>query len=250
MFLQEFLEAVKISTYDWGYGADYAPVLPNTNAAQANGYSDDFGWLRDYTRSIVSPVVWQRVRNRVQPDYAAAYAMLKPYDGQPKRWTDVAADPMGLLPRLSAGDIAAKIGATQLQIQENGPSVLLKPEGGTYRTPMKSSMDLRDAMLNNQLNLEREAMARIGYADRDLLLIRYDLADFIIPNLGDHPDGGALPANVLGILTVGERPLVVVDTKLSNDTLAEANLIGAGVQCAHSWRGRSRRADCDSLRFR
>ena len=235
LFMQELLEGVRISAFDWGYGADYSPLLPTLSGGVANGYMIDsggypetFSWLRDYTRAVVGPMLWQKVRNRIAPDYAATYGLMKAYDGQLKRWGDVAGDPWAGLPLITAADVAAKIGAGSLQIQENGASVLLVPQGGQFRTPMKGSMDVRDAMLNNQINLEREGMARIGYADRDLLLVRWDLADFVINRLGDHPAGSPPPANVMGILKVGERPFVVVDTKLSNDTLAEANLLGNG----------------------
>lgn len=233
LFMQEFLEGVRVSAFDWGYGAEYAPLLPAASAGRSNGFALDgggypqtFAWLRDYTRAVVGPPMWQKVRNRVSPDYAAAHGLMKAYDGQLKRWSDVAADPWAGLPLITPQDLAARIGATSIAVQEREANVLFLPEGGQYRTPMKAAIDLRDVMLNNQLNLDREGIARIGYADRDLLVVRWDLADFVVRRLGDHAAGTPPPANVVGILKVGERPFVVIDTNLSNDTLAEANLIG------------------------
>ncbi|MEO7454579.1 MAG: hypothetical protein ABIV13_07440 [Fimbriimonadales bacterium] len=235
--VSEFLEGVRISAYDWGYGnAEYATLIPPVAAGPENGYAPSsseypgmFAWLNDYAREFIGEALWKKVRNRTTPDFSTAYGLMKSYDGQLKRWSETASDPWSSLPLVTAADIAARIGATSLKIMDREASVMLSPEGGEYRTPMKVSPDTSDAVLNNQLNPAREAIARIGYADRDLLLIRWDVADFVINRLGDHPSGSAPPANVMGILKVGERPFVVVDTKLSNDTLIETNLLGNGV---------------------
>src|SRR5688572_24761188 len=164
--LRQFLEGVRVSAFDWGYGAEYATLLPLADSGVSagyvnseNGYPGAFAWLKDYARSIVPPTMWQKVRNRTLPDYTNSYSLMKSYDGQLKRWGDVASDPWAGLPLITAQDVATRIGATSIAVQEREANVLFLPEGGHYRTPMKSSMDVRDAMFNNQLNSEREGIA-------------------------------------------------------------------------------------------
>ena len=232
--LRHFLEGVHISSYDWGYGASYRSLLPSTGADDLNGYESNsmgypgsFGWLRDYARFYISPGMWARIRNRVAPDHATAYEQTKDFSGALSRWSDVRDDPMAKLPVVSTQQIGQRIGATSIKIDESGSNIIWSPEG-SFRTPIVNQVSGTDVTLNNQLNLRREGMARIGYSDRDLIIIRYDLADFVINHLGDHAAGTNPPANVMGITYVRDRAFVVVDTKLSNDTLAETNLISAG----------------------
>lgn len=233
--VRQFLAQVRLTAGEWGYGKEYDLLLPGVADAaaagypiDAMGYSGSFGWLRDYARYAASSGMWAKIGNRVEPDYAAAYAQTKMFSGTLVRWGDIASDPWAGLPIVTGADIATRIGATGFVIQDHGSDLLFVPSQGEYRTPIKRTEDPSDVMLNNQLSLSREGIARIGYADRDLLLIRWDIADFVINHLGDHAAGTPPPANVMGVLKVGDVRLVVVDTKLSNDTLAEANLIDSG----------------------
>jgi len=233
--VRQFLEQVRATAAKWGYGVGYAPMLPEVDEGRASGYSIDsmgysgaFGWLRDYVRFLVSSGMWATVGNRTEPDYVAAFEKSKTYSGTLIRWGDVGVDPLGNLPVLTSADIAQRMGVISFAVHGNGPTLLFLPPQGEYRTPIKRAEDPSDTMLNNQLCLDREAMARIGYGDRDLLFVRWDLADFVIRHLGDHAAGTPPPANVMGSLQVGDVRLVVLDTKLSNDTLSEVNLIDAG----------------------
>lgn len=233
--VRQLLEQLRMTAGKWGYGTDYDLLLSGVFGGLASGYladsmgySGSFGWLRDYARYTVGSGIWSRIGNRAEPDYAAAYSQTKMYSGGFVRWSDVAADPWAGLPVVTAADIAARVGASSMAIHDQGSDLLFLPTGGEFRTPMKSGVDPNDVMLNNQLSLGREGIARIGYSDRDLLFIRWDIADFVIHHLGDHAAGTPPPANVMGVLKAGDVRLVVVDTKLSNDTLAEANLIDSG----------------------
>ena len=233
--LTKFYETVRTAAIEHGYGTSYQPLLPSPEDGLAMGYSRDgmgyagmFGWLRDYGRLFLTAGLWKEIASDTPIDYRAAFDRLKPYSGEKIRWGDISADPWSGMPLVSYGDIAKQIGADSLNIEVFESTLMINPVGGTYRTPMKPRGQGGDTMLNNHLDLSREAVARIGYGDRDLLFIRPDLADFVIRHLGDHPAGSPPPANVMGVVFARRVPLVVVDTKLSNDTLAEANLVSYG----------------------
>ncbi|MDQ2987159.1 MAG: hypothetical protein M3R13_10660 [Armatimonadota bacterium] len=233
--VRQFLQQVRQTAATWGYGTGYDPLLPpvenNPRSAyspNSMGFSGDFGYLRDYARFAITPGLWAKARNRVEPDYVAAFNQTKTFDGTLRRWTDVADDPWAGLPLVNQGDIARRIGADNVGIHESAHHILWLPSSGDYRTPIKTRIDFGDITLNNQLNPAREGLARIGYGDRDLIIVRLDLADFVIRHLGDHAAGADPPANVMGITKgAGDRLYVVLDTKLSNDTLSEVNLLSA-----------------------
>ena len=257
--LIQFYESVRTRAIEYGYGTEYLSLLPSPSDGVALGYEPwsmgypgTFGWLRDYGRFYLNSTMLSTMTKDEPIDYRAAYDRMKPFSGEKLRWGDIAADPWSGLPLLSYADIAKQIGAGSVTFDQRGASLVLNPTGGTYRTPIKLRSDEADTMLNNHLDLSREAVARIGYGDRDLLLIRYDMADFVIRHLGDHPAGSPPPPNVLGVVLARRVPLVVVDTKLSNDTLSEANLITSGNEktgIAVLTKGVIERGDPVSLKF-
>ncbi|KAA0228503.1 HEAT repeat domain-containing protein [Fimbriimonadia bacterium ATM] len=224
--LHEWFHQIEDTYRIWGYGDWEYAWPPNLHAAEVNGYSVDevgytgwFSWLRDLMFHSVRPGMWERLSNRVSPDWEQAFLQTHRGDGRLFDWKDVSDDPWAKLPYLRPEDIAARIGAESVAFQGDGPLLLVKPTGGKYRTPILTAPSATDHSLNNHLNFRTEAMARIGYGDRDLLFVRFDVADFVLSNL--------VPGTpcVLGYIEVDGRFMVVADARLNNDAACEVNLL-------------------------
>ncbi|MGI8923256.1 MAG: HEAT repeat domain-containing protein [Fimbriimonadales bacterium] len=233
--VHEWYHQIEDTYFKHGYGGFEGSALPELHSAEANGYTTDvagysgwFSWLRDLMHFSVRDGMWAKLKNRQAPDFAGVRSQTHAFDGQLHRWNDVKDDPWAKLPFLTTADLAKQIGATSVEIVQDASQVLLLPRGMKPRTQLLPQIRDEDFALNNELNFSREAMARVGYQDRDLVLVRFDAADYVIDWLGDHAIGTASPANVMGYLNVGTRMMIVLDTKLSNDTLAELNLLNMG----------------------
>lgn len=237
--LHEWYHQIEDTYSKYGYGGHEYSWLPELHGATQNGYVTDtvgytgwFSWLRDLLSFSVRPSMWAKMDNKTEPDWATVRAQTHRSDGSAYSWENVKDDPWAKLPFLTPEDIAKKIGASSVDVQVGESQVLFLPRGGNMRTALLPQLDAEDFSLNNQLNFMREAVARIGYNDRDLLFVRFDAADYVISHLADHPAGVSAAANVLGFINVGAKIMVVVDTKLNNDTLAELNILNLGASAA------------------
>lgn len=233
--VHEWYHQIEDTYGKYGYGGwDYS-WLPALHSAEVNGYTTDqaaytgwFSWLKDLMRSSVRDGMWAKLSNRKEPDYAEARKQTHPSTGELYRWNDVRDDPWAELPFLTPADLAKRTGATSFSIQADAAQVLFLPTGLTPRTQILREIHADDYSLNNELNFSREAVARIGYNDRDLLFVRFDVADAIVDLLADHPAGTAPPANVLGYIDIDSRHMVVLDTRLANDSRSELNILNLG----------------------
>ncbi|MCH8274762.1 MAG: HEAT repeat domain-containing protein [Armatimonadetes bacterium] len=233
--LHEWYHEVEGTYSIFGYGGYEYSWLPHLHAATQNGYTTEtagysgwFSWLRDLMMHSVRPAMWLKIKNREEPDWDTAIRQTHRSDGALYRWADVKDDPWAKLPFLTPEDLAKRIGAERVEVEYGESQVLFRPVGVHVRTPLLPQVDPYDFSLNNELNFLREAVARIGYKDRDLLFVRFDAADFVIDRLGDHATGVEPPPNVLGYMNVDAKMMVVLDTRLDNDTEAELNLLRVG----------------------
>lgn len=234
--IHEWLHQIENTWSRFGYGAIDGAALPNLHAAEQNGYRVDtvgytgwFAWIRDFMTHNVRQGMWEKMTNRSDPDWDEAFRTTRRSDGSLFAWPQVSRDPWRMLPFVTAEDLAKRIGASSVEIKSGASQLLFLPIGGNIRTPVLSAISDSDFSLNNQLSFDKEAMARIGYADRDLVFVRFDAADFVLSNLGE-PD----EAKVLGYMGIDGKFVVVADVKLDNDSTAEINVLKLGAQGARS----------------
>ncbi len=232
--LHEWYHQVEGTYGIFGYGGYEYSWLPHLHSAEQNGYQPDmmgysgwFCWLRDLMRFSVRPKIWEKLSNRREPDWDSAIRQTFPYQGRTYVWEEVRDDPWAKLPFLTPADLAKRMGAQNVRLIAGPSHVLVLPEGVRVSSPLLGEIDPEDFSLNNQLNFAREAMARLTIGERDFLFIRWDVADFVLENLPDRL-GGALPANVLGYVSVDAKLMLVVETRLNNPTDSEVNLLALG----------------------
>lgn len=226
--LHEWFHQIEDTYSRWGYGGIEGANLPNLHAGEANGYITDqvgfsgwFSWMRDLMSYSVRPGMWAKLSNRTDPDFVSVFNQTKPFTGANFSWADVKDDPWAKLPYLTLGDIGKVLGIENIDMVSSPGQLMIVTDASAVRTPMLLKLNTEDASLNNELNFSREAVARIGYKDRDLLLIRFDAVDFVLGNLG-------VPVNVLGFLEKDGKFVVIADAKIGNDTTSEVNLLNLG----------------------
>lgn len=228
--LHEWLHQIENTWSRFGYGLADGSALPNLHAAEQNGYGTDligytgwFAWIRDFMTYIVTPGMWAKMTNRADLDWDEALKTARPSDGTLYVWSNVKDDPWAKLPYLTARDLATRIRADNVEIKTGSKQLLFVPRGISARTPILNEISETDHSFNNQLSFDREAMARIGYRDRDLIFMRWDAADFVLSNLGE----GDAPS-VLGYIGIDGKLVVVADLVLNNNTTAEINALKLG----------------------
>lgn len=232
--LHEWLHQVENTWNRFGYGLAEGAALPHLHAAGQNGYATDivgytgwFAWIRDFMTYNVRPGMWAKMTNRADPDWDDALKTTHPFDGTSHVWSRVKDDPWAKLPYLTAQDIASRIGADRFEVKAGPAELLFVPHGIFSRTPVLNAISATDHQFNNQLSFEREAMARIGYGERDLIFVRWDAADFVFSNLVDEGS-----PSVLGYMSLDGKLVVVADVRLDNDSTAELNVLRLGPQNA------------------
>lgn len=233
--VHEWYHQIEDTYSKYGYGGWENSWLPELHGAGQNGYTTDtagysgwFSWLRDIMTFSVTQGMWAKLKNRSEPDWIAVRTQTHPSEGKLYRWEDVKDDPWAKLPYLTSNDLAKRIGAASVEIKSADSQVLFLPSGANPTSEILPQIDTEDFSLNNELNFTKEAAARITAGGRDLLFVRFDIADFFISRLADHATQTPAPANVLGYINIGAKMMVVVDTKLNNDTTAELNLLNLG----------------------
>ncbi len=225
----------------WGYGGPEYSWLPHLHSAEQNGYAVDqaghtgwYSWMRDLFRYSVRPGMWLKMSNRREPDYVAVAKQTYTTDEPvPVSWGDVRDDPWAKLPYLTPDTIAKRLGVSGIEIKHTQTDVCFVPsETGSILSVVRQEPDPENSILDNQLNFLREGMAtfryRAGDQVRQMLFVRWDLIDMVVAALADHPVGTQPPANVLGYLTVDAKMMVVLDTAMDRDTLAETGLLRVG----------------------
>lgn len=219
--LHEWFHQVEDTYSVWGYGGWEGAQLPNLHAAEQNGYSVDsvgysgwFAWIRDLMELSVRPKMWGKMSNRIEPDWELVRGQTRLSNGGLYSWSDVKEDPWALLPYVTEKVITEKFQFDQFRVVSESSMLLFEAKGNGVRSRAVEKFNNKDYTLNNLLNFSREAVAHIGYKDRDLLFVRWDVADFVIDKL--NGSGGP---NVLGYLEKDGKMVVVVDTQLNRDDL-------------------------------
>lgn len=225
----------------WGYGGPEYSWLPHLHSAEQNGYAVDqaghtgwFSWMRDLFRYSVRPGMWLKMSNRREPDYAAVAKQTHTTDDPvPVTWSEVRDDPWAKLPYLTPETIAKRLGVSSIEVKHTQTDVCFVPsEEGSILSVVRQEPDPENSILDNQLNFLREGVAgfryRAGDQVRQMLFVRWDLIDMVVDRLADHPVGTQPPANVLGYLSVDAKMMVVLDTAMDRDTLAETGLLRVG----------------------
>lgn len=227
--LHEWFHEVEDTYALWGYGAVPAATLPNLHGGEENGYAADslgysgwFVWMRDLMMRAIRPAMWARMSNREEPDWQQALTVTRPYSGDSYQWHEVEDDCWAKLPYLTASDIKTRYGLDSFSAVAKDALVAFVPLGRDVKTGIRTQPSHLDSTLDNQLNFEREAVARITIGDRDVLFIRWDAVDFVLDNL----PGAA--SNVIGYFSADSRLVVVCEMSHSNQTTSELNLLSLG----------------------
>lgn len=230
--LHEWYHQIEDTYYHYGFGGREWSWLPWLHNASQNGYSTDevgysgwFSWLRDLMQHSVTEEMWKQLSNRKELDWKNAIRQTRRWNGEEFKWNDVRDSPWQKLPFLTPEDVAKRLGTSKVEVRAEESAVLFTPEGFDSKTPILKSIDLDDFTLNNELQFAREAIARIGNNQRDLIFIRWNAADFVLRNL--HSESGEEP-KVLGYISVDGRVMLVAETKPLPETLCETNILALG----------------------
>ena len=183
------------------------------------------------------------------PLASVKYSAVKPNDGivedgadgfipveiKHHSWDEVKNDVWGRLPVLSEEHLDEIVGGEGVKIQagkDNDYLFINVSELRNVTSQMISAPDVKDSLLNNELNFPRETAALVSYTAKDgsphdLLFLRIDMVEPFLDMILVPPGGKRLdPHNrILGYILRDRKPAIVIDTFLGQSRLNEFDIL-------------------------